>query len=219
MLRALVYAVLPQGRSPRRSRVHVQAPARAGHLREIGTANGTGRRRHSAPFAAKLRRIVGARIAIRGRNVLSHNAGVASSSPAPAMIEVAGVVDVGDFVFGTDSTSNPSPTHCPSSATYGPPIDASNRWDSDGVLQIRRWSSHRMRRVRSRAHAAMPEPSEPRLRPSSRVRQLRRERSWRSMMRLRIDHVSDRTRARDEAEVWRRHSTSFVLSRREGRLR
>ena len=52
-----------------------------------GTGNGTGRCQHSMPYVAALGRIVGTALAIRGRTVLTHNAGVAGSSPAPAIAE------------------------------------------------------------------------------------------------------------------------------------
>ena len=72
--------------------------------------------RRFLPHGAALRR------AFRGRRVIlraywrTHNAGVAGSSPAPAIEEVAGVLDVGDFPrFGRVWCAT-------SGATKGPPL-------------------------------------------------------------------------------------------------
>ena len=73
-----------------RSWQHIRERLRAPEITNVGTGNGTGRCRHFAPSRAALRRTITARVDIRGGNVLTHNAGVAGSSPAPA-ISIEGV--------------------------------------------------------------------------------------------------------------------------------
>jgi hypothetical protein len=51
------------------------------------------------PFVAALRRIVTARVAIRGRSVLTHNGGVAGSSPTPAIAQANHFLVVGSYRF------------------------------------------------------------------------------------------------------------------------